>query len=159
MPCPTPGDLPNRGMNPRLLHSRQILYGLSHHGSPHDPRNTDIKQLHRHLVRFPASARGLAQVAWPSVSVPVLLQNSVRHGSHCFREWKNTDLGCVLQLCLVSVGNGTDPLHAPLSAALRFFKRSGVGGDFEEGYRRPVPTPPARQPRPVRGGTWKLIAM
>ena len=99
------------------------------------------------------------KVAWPSVSVPVLLQNSVRHGSHCFREWKNTDLGCVLQLCPVSVGNGTDPLHAPLSAALRFFKRSGVGGDFEEGYRGPVPTPPARQPRPVRGGTWKLIAM
>ena len=29
-----PGDLPRKGSNPGLLHSRQILYCLSHKGSP-----------------------------------------------------------------------------------------------------------------------------
>jgi len=83
--------------------------------------------------------RAWHQAAWSSVSVPLLLQNCVRHESRCFHECKNTDLGCVLQLCLVSVGNSTCPLHAPLSAALCFFKRSGVGGDSEEGCSRPAP--------------------
>ena len=31
---PSPGDLPNQGWNPGLLHCRQILYQLSHQGSP-----------------------------------------------------------------------------------------------------------------------------
>ena len=31
---PTPGDLPNQVMNSGLLHCRQILYCLSHQGSP-----------------------------------------------------------------------------------------------------------------------------
>ena len=34
MPCPPPGDLPNPGINPGLLHCRPILYHLSHQGSP-----------------------------------------------------------------------------------------------------------------------------
>ena len=31
---PSPGDLPNQGSNPGLPHCRQILYQLSHKGSP-----------------------------------------------------------------------------------------------------------------------------
>ena len=34
LPCPSPGHLPNLGSNPCLLHYRQILYHLSHQGSP-----------------------------------------------------------------------------------------------------------------------------
>ena len=34
LPCPPPGDLPTQGLNPGLQHYRQILYQLSHHGSP-----------------------------------------------------------------------------------------------------------------------------
>ena len=33
-PFPSPGDLPNQGSNPGLLHCRQILYQLSNQGSP-----------------------------------------------------------------------------------------------------------------------------
>ena len=38
LPSPSPGDLPDPGMNPGLLHCRQILYRLSHHGSPKEAR-------------------------------------------------------------------------------------------------------------------------
>ena len=34
MPCPTPGQLPDPGIDQGLLHCRQILYCLSHRGSP-----------------------------------------------------------------------------------------------------------------------------
>ena len=34
VPFPFPGDLPNQGWNPGLLHCRQILYQLSHKRSP-----------------------------------------------------------------------------------------------------------------------------
>ena len=34
LPSPYPGDLPNPGLNPGLPHCRQILYYLSHQGSP-----------------------------------------------------------------------------------------------------------------------------
>ena len=34
LPCPPPGDLPNPGSNPGLLHYKWILYHLSHQGSP-----------------------------------------------------------------------------------------------------------------------------
>ena len=41
-PCPPPGDLPDpsipHGSNPALLHGRQILYHLSHQGSPKNIR-------------------------------------------------------------------------------------------------------------------------
>ena len=33
LPFPSPGDLPNPGIKPGLLHCRQILYHLSHQGS------------------------------------------------------------------------------------------------------------------------------
>ena len=34
LPLPSPGDLPDPGSNPGLLHCRSILYYLSHQGSP-----------------------------------------------------------------------------------------------------------------------------
>ena len=34
LPLPSPGDLPNPGIEPRLPHCRQTLYRLSHQGSP-----------------------------------------------------------------------------------------------------------------------------
>ena len=34
LPCPSPGDLLNPGIELRSLHCRQILYHLSHQGSP-----------------------------------------------------------------------------------------------------------------------------
>ena len=34
LPCPPPRDLPNQGSNPGLPYCRQILYHLSHQGSP-----------------------------------------------------------------------------------------------------------------------------
>ena len=34
LPWPPPRDLPNQGSNPRLPHCRQIVYHLSHQGSP-----------------------------------------------------------------------------------------------------------------------------
>ena len=34
LPCPSPGDLPNSGIEPRSPHCRWILYYLSHQGSP-----------------------------------------------------------------------------------------------------------------------------
>ena len=34
LPFPSPGDLPDPGIEPSLLHCRQTLYPLSHQGSP-----------------------------------------------------------------------------------------------------------------------------
>ena len=34
LPFPSPGDLPNPGIQPGLLHCRQTLYHLCHQGSP-----------------------------------------------------------------------------------------------------------------------------
>ena len=34
LPCPSPGIFPTQGLNPSLPHCRQILYHLSHQGSP-----------------------------------------------------------------------------------------------------------------------------
>ena len=34
LPCPPPGDLPDPGIKLHLLHCRQILFPLSHQGSP-----------------------------------------------------------------------------------------------------------------------------
>ena len=34
LPCPSPGIFPSQGLNPSLPHCRQILYHLSHQGSP-----------------------------------------------------------------------------------------------------------------------------
>ena len=35
LPCPPPGIFPTQGLNPGLLHCRQILYHLSHQGGPY----------------------------------------------------------------------------------------------------------------------------
>ena len=34
LPCPSPGDLPDPGIEPGFLYCRQIFYHLSHQGSP-----------------------------------------------------------------------------------------------------------------------------
>ena len=34
LPCPSPGDLPDPGIEPALPHCGQMLYPLSHQGSP-----------------------------------------------------------------------------------------------------------------------------
>ena len=34
LPCPPPGNLPNPGIDPGVLHCRWILYHLSHQGNP-----------------------------------------------------------------------------------------------------------------------------
>ena len=39
LPFPSPGDLPNPGSNPGLPHCRQMLYHLSHQGSPDLQKN------------------------------------------------------------------------------------------------------------------------
>ena len=44
-PFPSPGDLPYQGSNPGLLHCRQLLYCLSHEGSP--VRDTDRRSTKR----------------------------------------------------------------------------------------------------------------
>ena len=57
-PCPPLGDLPNPGMNPGVLHCRQILYLLSHQGGPRIPE----------WVAYPFS-RGSSQARnWTGVS-------------------------------------------------------------------------------------------
>ena len=40
---PSPGNLPNQGSNPGLPHCRQILYQLSHKGSPYVREGEDFK--------------------------------------------------------------------------------------------------------------------
>ena len=127
-------------MNPRLLHSRQILYGLSHHGSPHDPRKTDIKRRHRRSLRFPASPQGLARggLIIRVCSSPAAELCPTRKPLFSPMQKKPTwaaFCNCASGLWAIAQG----PLHTPLSATLRFFKRSGVGGDSEEGCSRPAP--------------------
>ena len=42
LPFPSPGNLPNPGIKRGLLHCRQILYHLSHQGSPFEGRIVSI---------------------------------------------------------------------------------------------------------------------
>ena len=46
LPCPSPGDLPTQGLNPGVLHCRQILYPLSYQGS------LEHSSIHEHLLLF-----------------------------------------------------------------------------------------------------------
>ena len=48
LPGPSAGDLPHLGLNPGLLHCRQILYHLSHQGSPKQYIRSD--QISRSVV-------------------------------------------------------------------------------------------------------------
>ena len=43
LPFPSPADLPHPGIKPRLLHWRQILYCLSHQGSPKNKQQVVMK--------------------------------------------------------------------------------------------------------------------
>ena len=49
LPFSSPGNLPNmaQGLNLDLLHCKQILYHLSHQGSPNEPYNTPSKEVIR----------------------------------------------------------------------------------------------------------------
>ena len=44
LPFPSPGDLPDPGIKPGLPHSRQMLYHLSHLGSPMIKGETDCNK-------------------------------------------------------------------------------------------------------------------
>ena len=58
LPCPPVGDFPNQGVEPRSLALRQIIYRLSHQGSPRIPG----------WVTYPSS-RGSSQPRnWTGVS-------------------------------------------------------------------------------------------
>jgi len=55
LPFPSPGDLFNPGIEPGLLHCRQILYHLSHHVSPYNlllPSNSRFWNINIEGVRF-----------------------------------------------------------------------------------------------------------
>ena len=45
LPFPSPGIFPTQGSNPGLLHCRQILYCLSHQGSPYYEMCVCVKSL------------------------------------------------------------------------------------------------------------------
>ena len=61
LPFPSPGDLPNPGIEPALLHCRQILYPPSHRGNPPSWVILDELKLSASiLVNFPPFLRKLA---------------------------------------------------------------------------------------------------
>ena len=64
-PFPSPGDLPSRGLNPGLLHCRQILYQLSLEGSP---AGHSLSKTLTSLLRFIAAA-----TPYTFYIIPVLL--------------------------------------------------------------------------------------
>ena len=45
LPFPSPGDLPDPGSNPGLLHCNQTLYRLSYNGNPVNTTNTYLSYL------------------------------------------------------------------------------------------------------------------
>ena len=56
LPFPSPGVLPDPGMNPGLLHCREILYSLNNHGSPN--------QLNPGIIS-PLFYNGMLDTFWP----------------------------------------------------------------------------------------------
>ena len=62
LPFPSPGDSPTQELNPDLLHCRQILYHLSHQGSP---------------IAFHCN---IMQLAW-------LTEKVMKKGSILYRQW------------------------------------------------------------------------
>ena len=62
------GIFPTQGLNPGFLHCRQILYHLSHQGSPYSPQEGSwIKQTHNsYLVHFSYSWHGPTSPLVPS---------------------------------------------------------------------------------------------
>ena len=61
LPFPSPGDLSNPGIKPRLPHCRQTLNRLSHQGSPQNATQMNLsmkqKQNHRHREQ-PGGSKG-----------------------------------------------------------------------------------------------------
>ena len=51
LPFPSPGDLPNPGIESGLLHGRQILYHLSHQGSPRHYGHSHTKKTHKEKMQ------------------------------------------------------------------------------------------------------------
>ena len=62
------GIFPTQGSNPHLLHCRQILYGLSHQGSPWRGRDGNIKNVAHNLVLHESSHLPL-QGCWPKYTL------------------------------------------------------------------------------------------
>ena len=71
--CPSSGDLPTQGLNPGLLHCRQILYHLSHQGSPF--------KIQSHLLFCPPIKLIPQKFCWVFVVVVVVVV--VVLSSHC----------------------------------------------------------------------------
>ena len=61
LPCTPPGDFPTPGSNPGLLHCWEILYRLSHHGSPRI-----LEWVAYPFARRSSQPRNLTGVSWIS---------------------------------------------------------------------------------------------
>ena len=59
-PFPSPGDLPGQESNPGLPYCRQILYHLSHQGSPSSKESTCQCRRHKRHSSIPGSGRSPA---------------------------------------------------------------------------------------------------
>ena len=64
---------PTQGWNPGLLHCRQILYQLSHQGSPHVPRNMLQPSVSALLRMLPSTVTGILVRTFSSRGVFVWL--------------------------------------------------------------------------------------
>ena len=116
------------------------------------PKEDGHETIPQTLGTIPSFPTG-SGTSWPAHPCP-FLKGSASH------ECKNTHSGCILQVCLVSVGNRMGPLYTAVSAALRVFRRPGVSRDSEEGFSGPAlcraTGPPAGRPQPVQ--SWHLEA-
>ena len=70
LPCPLSGNFPTQGSNPGFLHCRQILYHLSHQGSPMETKIwhkwTYLWNRNRHtdIENRPVIAKGEGDEGW-----------------------------------------------------------------------------------------------
>ena len=100
-PCPPPRDLPNSGLNPSLLHCRQIFYILSHQGRPRFyPFVRKIK-----LVAFPGGSESACNAGDPGwrrewLAAPVFLLRE-SHGQRSlvgYSPWGHKESGMTERL-------------------------------------------------------------
>ena len=71
LPFPSPGDLSDHGLNPCLLHWRQISYHLSHQGSPKPVAISKAKQESNFFPQLMAVELLLTpSLCWPHSLVP-----------------------------------------------------------------------------------------
>ena len=61
------GIFPTQGLNPGLLHCGQILYHLSHQGSPWNPATGSVRAL---IPRFPDGKKERVRLAWELYLIP-----------------------------------------------------------------------------------------